>query len=697
MAQRQLDQALAALAETRDDLDARRDILERAGHGLLHKPALGGQLIARFCAAAEDDPALEDMGDLLEAALGAARMARENRKARGDAFLAALDEAVDLAARRGTLTTTHRMLLARIWTHAGLQAPPALELTREDIPAGAPPEATDVDAMLGGLLDDLKRQTDGDAFAMHSALAETFPALPPGMREHIVAFAVTRPDPLHARLGAYWLLDSEPALRRAAAAGFAQRQLTAGTVAALTRLRSWMPDDAARAALDQVLRAARRQGNGQAAPEPDADEPAWTVESILATLPDGGGAQSFGIALKSGRRRSAAMVLLKQNQGVKDAYVLPCRSAAEQKSLMAQMSEETGAVPLPPAALSAALAVALGEHLPPAPGLIDVAALCGFTELRPAPTATADLIDRAPLDALSAQKRGRLINDSADWWDRHDIVQSWFEDSDAVQDLLGQARSERAMESALWKWLDTRRDWWARLIARGAVTLRAAGHPDADSFAATAAALLDGRELKKIPVMEDVHEQTIDAWMVDEPDIAPAAGPDDQWDELSETLAEPEPPKPERKGELARMLKGARLSPDWIDGYLMGVAVAPKLIAPSRWLPTLLEGAMGTLDGSNVQRFLDLIMLRANQALALAEDGDFARAMQGRDTAAWAAGFTQACTGFKSSWPAKSTGPDDKAMQKRVAEAARTGLSEAELKTLGQWLTARHRRNRRMA
>ncbi len=64
MAQTKLDQVLADLAGTRDDFDARRDVLERAAHLLLHKTALGGQLIARVCAAQEDDLALEDLFDL---------------------------------------------------------------------------------------------------------------------------------------------------------------------------------------------------------------------------------------------------------------------------------------------------------------------------------------------------------------------------------------------------------------------------------------------------------------------------------------------------------------------------------------------------------------------------------------------------------------------------------------------------------
>jgi len=689
VAQEQLDRALRELAGFRGDFDARRDILERAGHSLLHRPALGGQLVARFCAAEEDDPALEDLDDLLGAALDAARMARENHKKRGDDFLAAVEEAVELAARRGTLASTHRMLLARVWTRSGLTAPVALELIAESVTEEPLPDQADVDGMLDTLLQDLVRQAEGDALGVHSALVETFPTMPVPMREHVVAFAVSRPDPIFARLGCYWLLDPEQAIRQAAAAGFAQRPLASEAAECLRVLRSWMPRDAARTQVDQALRDALRQGVG-----PATTEVPWTVHSILATLPDGGGAQSIGIALQSGKRRSAAMILMKQDQGVKDAYVLPCRSASDQKKLMAQLADETGALPVPIAHLSDALSVALGERLPPAPGLVDVVALCRLTELRPRRVETEDLLEslaaHARLSGLSPQKRGRLINESRDWWDRHEIVRSWFEESDSAQELLNHPRSPRAMESALWKWLETRRGWWARLIARGAAMLEAAGHPDADSFAATAAALLEGRDLKKIPVMADIHEQTIEAWMFDDPDLIPGATTDD----FVEPAGAPEPAKPERKGELAKLLKATSLTPDWIDGYLTAVVIAPKFITPNRWLPILLEGAMGGLEATNLQRFLDIVMLRANDAIALAgESAAFARQMESRVLMDWAAGFTRGCTTFKSSWPAKSTGPDDRAMQKLVAKAAETGFTSSDLRTLSQWIAARHAAN----
>ena len=55
-----------------------------------------------------------------------------------------------------------------------------------------------------------------------------------------------------------------------------------------------MPEDDARREIDLVLKEAMRRGVA-AEPEPGP----WTLHTIRATLPDGGGAQSIGIALQS--------------------------------------------------------------------------------------------------------------------------------------------------------------------------------------------------------------------------------------------------------------------------------------------------------------------------------------------------------------------------------------------------------------
>lgn len=75
------------------------------------------------------------------------------------------------------------------------------------------------------------------------------------------------------------------------------------------------------------------------------------------------GAQSIGIALQSGGQRKAAMLLLKQGFGVKDAYVIPCASASEQKLLMRRLAEETGALEVPFDCLKRVLPMMLAEDL----------------------------------------------------------------------------------------------------------------------------------------------------------------------------------------------------------------------------------------------------------------------------------------------------------------------------------------------
>ncbi len=701
MAQKQLETTLAELARLHDDFDGRREILDRASFALLHRPALGGQLIARLCATDEAAPELEPLTELLGSVLDGARMARENRKKRGDAFLKAVTDAVGLAAGQRKLRPFHRLVLARVWARNGLEAPAALELSADDLDSAdrgaAPQDRAAAEAMLDGLFRDLIAQSEGDPLALHAALTETFPAMPPEMRALVIAWSVERPEPIHTRLACFWLLDPAASIRLSATRALADRAcadgLSADVAGKMVMLRSWMPDDDARAAVDQALKVAMRSGLATG-----ASVKPWTIHNIMATLPDGGGAQSICIALQSGGGRKVAMLLLKQSHGVKDAYAIPCRSVTEQKALLQRVMDETDTAKASVAwlehALSMALADGLSADLPPAPGLIEVAELCGFSALRPEPVTTEALIAALPaakrIGSLSAQARGKLINASKDWWNRHGIVQSWFEECDDAQELIEGAHSQRALDAALWKWLETRRDFWARLVARGADVLADADHADAESFTATAMALRDGRDLKKIPVMADVHDQTVEAWIFDDPDVDQAATLEDLVDQAEE-------PEPERKGELARLVKGSAVTADWIDGFLMAITLAPKLIAPNRWLPEILGSAITTLGPDTIQRFADLIMMRANACVEHAtHPAQFTAAISKRSKMAmrdWAAGFSYACGHFRSSWPAKSTAPDDRATMQIVSDAMATGFSAAEVKTLSQWIAARHDRN----
>lgn len=696
-----IDQALAALDAARNDEARRRELAEAAARELLRSPPLAAQLVARIAAAGPEGAAPEHLAELLAATLDTARLAAESGQSRGDAVLAAAADAVLMARRRGTLAPDRCILLARLWTRAGVPAPAALELSQADAEAAVPADAVGVEgpagAEIGSLLDDLLRMAGREAEAMHGALAESFPTMPAPLRREIVIHAAQRDDPPFERLGCLWLLDADPALRRAAAAGLAARQaegrLSSEAAALLVVLRSWMPEDAARTAIDRLLREGLRggalPGSGGAGPTP------WTLHKVLASIPDGGGAQSWCAAVQSGRSRKLAMVLLKQGQGIKKAFALPCASAGRQHALMAGMAEETGAMPVTPALLRRALAAALAEGLeagrPPPPGLVEVAALCGLADLRPEPRDTAAILAglgaTARLAALPARERGKRVAASRGWWDRHPMVHSWFEESDATAALF-KGTPEPEAATALWGWFEGRRGWWAQIVARGAEVLDAAAHPDAESFAAVAAALLEGRALARIPVMEDVHAMTAEAWRQTRDRDGPAGGPQDDG-------AAPAPasgPAPERPGELAALLAGRGIGAEWIDGFVMAAVVAPRFESPALWLSPILDRAAD--QGEAPDRLIELVVARANAAIGLARDGAACTAhlaaLPPEARQAWAAGFTAAVATRRPAWPARALRPGDRAMLAGLAAAAEGGLAPGLVPELAHWLAARY-------
>jgi yecA family protein len=695
MAKSRIDEALAALkAAGNDGFGACREVLERLGLDLLHRPALGGQIVARICAIAEPSPRDEGLLELLGAGLDAARIARENGKIRGQHLIDALEAALELARGQGRMTSVHSLLFAQLWTRNGLPAPAALALQVEDVvPATSRRAANPAegDALLEGLFAELTMQADGEPIALHHALTESFPAMPPEMRDHVVAYSVGRSDPIHAELACYWLLDPALHIRLTAAQGLANRLASAEfpgrILASLVVLRSWMPDDAARAKVDTILNEAMRKSVAAS-----ADQAPWTMHSIRASLPDGGGAQSIGIALQSGSQRKMAMLLLKQGQGVKDAYTITCQTARDQKSIVERMTEEVGALTVTAGyvrrAVSIALADGLAQGLPPGPGLIEVVRICGFSGLRPevksTPDLIADLVSTRAAQALPPRQYGDLITASEEWWDRHETIESWFEDSDAAHAVLDKARSAKSAETALWKWLEIRRDWWARILARSADVLETALHPDATSFVACAMALLDGRDLKRIPVMLDVHEQTIEAWVRDDPDFDPGL----TFEELAQ-----EAPAPERKGEVAAILRGTDLSVDWLDGYMTGVVIAPKMIMPNQWLPLILDPVLPRINPLQFQRFMDLLMMHAQTVSDVASVSDQLVAaissLSKKGQVEWWSGFSEAVGKFRTAWPKKGMTTEDR----RLLDAVAAGFTSAELPEFAALVALRQDRN----
>ena len=156
----------------------------------------------------------------------------------------------------------------------------------------------------------------------------------------------------------------------------------------------------------------------------------------------------------------------------------------------------------------------------------------------------------------------------------------------------------------------------------------------------------------------------------------------------------------EKAGELKRLMETASMdiTPEWLNGYLAAISIAPKLIAPSGWINGLLERKHGFSGHDELQRFLDLVLLRYNAANAdmadLAVTGAGIRAHDEPGLRRWAEGFTESVARHKGEWTARTVTGEDKRVLRFIADAASGRAGASELKPLlPAWLT--HRREAR--
>jgi hypothetical protein len=663
---------LAALAAARNDAVWARLVREGGLALLAHPDAV--HTVATAALSTERDTAREAQA-LLSAALDEARMAVENDVPEGTTLIDALAATLTKLDAAQPFPPDQRLSLARVYAAAGLVPPPFATLTADSMPDDTDVEVPDLDALLGPILDEL-----GDTPAQaHGTLSELLAGLPDDPAAALVAMVVARSGASEARLGLYWLLDPRPDLRLAAATALLSRAgagtLPSDLAALLPTIRKWLPEDHARAAVDGTVRRQMRDASTRPTSK------FVTIHRAAASLPDGAGAQSLIAAVQIGSRRGVAMVMLKQGHGVKDAFILPCASATEQKRLLSRVLDEIETHDLPPEALSAALARGLGEGLAlgrlPASGMVDMAELLGPEALLPKAAEASDILAAigAPeaLAVLSQARLRALVQDSADWAERFEQLDSWFEDSGPLREAIGRARTETGQEIAVWKHLETRRDWWARVLASSAAVLHAAGDNVWLSFAAVAKALIDGRSLKRLPVMEEIVALTLEAWEAREDAGSGAHG--GTADEVDDMLAQ------------------AGISGAYLHGYLVALAVSPRAPSPEVWLGTLLGGIEFPGEGA-VDRVMGVIVPRANRVDEEAGDPEamaqILGALGGDDMADWAAGFAALVSSARRSWPAKALSADDKWLLRALSKVANGADDPGLHDLLPSWIARRH-------
>ncbi len=370
-----------------------------------------------------------------------------------------------------------------------------------------------------GLVETMIAQANGDAYVLNAVLSEGFAPLGPSAASAIQSMILGRTGPVIRHLAAYWCLDEEPGLRAEAAKAFRRWEgeglLTGADAARLAFLRQWVPCEDAAMLADPSAAGGALQTEGAAT---------LVVEQAFASLPDGAGAQTMVVAGRRDDQPVSLCILIKEAEGIADAYEVVFDGASEQTEALQWTDDQLELFPVPMDTVLDLMGRALNDGLSantlPAPGLLDVLLALGLTDFVPRPASAAErlahLDAKGALAGLSKQKIGRLITSSESWPQMYQMVCHWGEAPEEIKPE-GASQSAGLCEANVWRYLEERRERWARLAAQGACVLKGAlegaeiGGPRAwQEMAAVSQALLDGRPLKKIPIMEWVVDGTLE-------------------------------------------------------------------------------------------------------------------------------------------------------------------------------------------
>jgi hypothetical protein len=466
---------------------------------------------------------IEAYAYLLESALNTLRIAGNGGDTSARAALDDVRAAVGAAVADDGLAPATLMLIARAFAQAALDPGQALRNATLAAMESAPSPAFGLAERVepGDRFLQLARSLDDDPFAIHAEIAASGAAFPV---EHRAAMATELAGSSVAAVrGAAigFLLDTDPApgaaVLAALVAGARQQPVPSRLVERLVILRSWLPP-ARRPAVDAAIRSLR--ANAEAPVHWAGSE----VDTPLASLCDGAGAQSLFALVKCGRRFALASVLVKADAGVADAWLREDMSKREANGLIAEIRQAAEAVDVPVGLivlrLADALAINLARDTPPPFGLLQVTETLGIGVLRPAEQTPAalsrSLLEGLPPELTDAQATRAAHHNSVGWLEMFDILGSWFEAGEEIEILLRPLPSRRKrIEAVLTQHLPTRRLFWAERCAWMAATLkdsrsdRKAAWVD---FALVAHDLAGAGTLADMPLMDVIAEATVDAF-----------------------------------------------------------------------------------------------------------------------------------------------------------------------------------------
>ncbi|WP_274522520.1 UPF0149 family protein [Halorhodospira halochloris] len=444
---------------------------------------------------------------------------------------------------------------------------------------------------------------------LYEAIEDHGPEIPKNLFIDMAWRLASRQEDIWQRLALYWALDTLWELRHIVLLCFLShaqdKTLSPYVRARLPIIAHWLPDEECAELVADIIDDAPTDGSSA---KPVFEQQA-SVDGIYLSIPEGGALQHLAITGHNEGEHFLGLVELEVDSGfysVETLCGLDQRQLSEELELLqidSPLGEATPDIAI--ALLNNALASQLESEEPPPASLIDLVTIFALQgQIAPEPISTRQWLDILDpdnkLESLTPQKRGRLINQSAKWAEQFPIVDTWFDDNPESASIIDAYSSPNKRELELRRHLDVdRRPWWAEHCFRSALALQQGWNQDTwMSFAAVGKALLDGRELRKIPIFDSILSATLEAHergcrcsgsskLDEDLDGDPFSDPSLR----PESLHIPDKLRQSLEGFYNREHAKAVWDSGFmgLHGYLFAIATHPEPISPSEWLGPLLN------------------------------------------------------------------------------------------------------------
>jgi hypothetical protein len=292
--------------------------------------------------------------------------------------------------------------------------------------------------------------------------------------------------------------------------------LTPDGLRRLICIRNWLPEEE-RSTLDEVIKRSRKEGIecGQIA-KPE-------IRELLASPFDGSGGQGIWGASRLGKADSLFGVLVRQDFGIRDAWVMLDASKSDIKNVIAQGVEGVGACPVSITytknLLSYFLWVANHFGNIPSINLLRVAEAMGETTWAASKSKFADELNE--LRGLATSDSQPEIIQRSGAWMGETFAQGWFEDSPAVDAIVAPhaknlKHDPRKFDKLVLEVVDNvvkdRRDVWAERLEWMALFSKNASSkkmPKGNDFLVVADEIRSQSALSGIPLMLEIGRLSV--------------------------------------------------------------------------------------------------------------------------------------------------------------------------------------------